>query len=313
MLQAAVDYLTYTALGLQESSRLANALNFLLYDTTKILVLLFVMIALIGFVRSYINPERIKKTLSKQQYGTGHLFAAILGSLTPFCSCSSIPLTLSFLRAGVPLGITLSFLITSPIVNEYLAVIMLATFGWRITLIYIGAGILIGTIAGLILGKMHLEQYLEADLQGKATRQEQFNNLKERLRYGLQEAKDITKKLWPWILAGVAIGALIHNYVPESSIHTLTAKAGVLGVPLATILGIPLYGNSAGIVPIAVALFEKGMPLGTALAFMMAITALSLPEAVILRRAMKLKLISIFFGTVAAGIIITGYVINALT
>ena len=309
MLEQAVGWLVQHTLG---SSRIASTIEFFIYDSIKILLLLFAMITAIGFVRTYLSPARIKKALSHKRKGAGHLLASLLGSITPFCSCSSIPMFLSFLRAGVPLGITLSFLITSPIVNEYLAAIMLATFGWKITLIYIGAGILIGTTAGMILGGLGLERHLEEDLKTTTVKEERFGHLKERIAYGLKEARDITRKLWYWILVGVAIGAAIHNYVPQGSIQAITARAGILGVPLAAILGVPMYGSSAGIVPVATALFEKGMPLGTALAFMMAITALSFPEAVILRRAMKLRLIAIFFGTVTIGIIITGYLINAL-
>ncbi|MCF7871501.1 permease [Candidatus Woesearchaeota archaeon] len=313
MLQEIINYIFFTLLNLNPESRIVETLHFFVYDSIKILVLLFVMIAIIGFLRRYISQETIKKRLSKQKYGLGNISAALLGAITPFCSCSSIPLFLSFLRAGVPLGITMSFLITSPIVNEYLAIIMLATFGWKITLAYILIGIIIGVVSGIIIGKMNLEKHLVEDIQKSSKlKEEKFTNIKQRIKYGLKEAKDITKKLWYWILIGVGIGAIIHNYVPTEVIQTLINSTGIFSVPLAVILGVPMYGNSAGIVPIALALFEKGIPLGTALAFMMAITALSFPEAIILRRAMKLKLILTFFAIVTIAIIISGYLINAL-
>lgn len=312
MLQKIINTIFFTILKLNPESKIIDTINFFVYDSIKILLLLFVMIAIIGFLRSYVSQKVIKRKLSKQKYGIGNLSASLLGSITPFCSCSSIPLFLSFLRAGVPLGITLSFLITSPIVNEYLVVIMLATFGWRITLAYIIIGIIIGTISGIILGRMKLEKYLVKDLKSQEIKEEKFESIKQRIIFGIKEAQSITRKLWYWILVGVGIGAIIHNFVPAEFIQNVMNTTGIFSVPIAVILGVPLYGNSAGIVPIAVALFEKGIPLGTALTFMMAITALSFPEAIILRRAMKLKLIAIFFGIVTLAIIISGYIINSL-
>ncbi|PIN81368.1 hypothetical protein COV13_01475 [Candidatus Woesearchaeota archaeon CG10_big_fil_rev_8_21_14_0_10_32_9] len=313
MLQQIINYLFFTILNLNPESALVETLNFFIYDSIKILFLLFFMIALIGFLRSYISQEVIKKKLSKQKYGLGNISAALLGAITPFCSCSSIPLFLSFLRAGVPLGITFSFLITSPIVNEYLVIIMLAAFGWKVALAYVVIGILVGVISGIILGKMNLEKHLVKDIKNSSSLKERkFINLKQRIIYGFEEATSITKKLWYWILLGVGIGAIIHNHVPSELIQNIMNSTGMFSVPIAVLLGVPLYGNSAGIVPIAAALFEKGIPLGTALAFMMAITALSFPEAIILRRAMKLRLIAIFFGIVTLAIILSGYILNAL-
>jgi len=233
--------------------------------------------------------------------------------MTPFCSCSSIPLFISFLEAGIPLGVTFSFLITSPLVNEYLVILMLGFFGWKITLAYVISGMFIGMISGLILGKMKLEKHLEKDLISKNVKKEiKFKTIKDRLKFGLNEAVSITKKLWLWILIGVGIGAIIHNYVPSEFIQSIVSKGGIFAVPLAVVLGVPMYGSCAAIVPIAVVLFEKGVPIGTALAFMMAISALSFPEAVILRRVMKLKLIAIFFGVVTVAIILTGFIYNLL-
>jgi len=312
MLQVIVDWVLYSIFGLSAESRLVQSLNFFLYDSVKILLLLFVMIAVIGFLRSYIPPEKIRRVLSKQKYGTGNATASLFGAITPFCSCSSIPIFLSFLRAGVPLGITFSFLITSPLVNEYLVVLMLGFFGWKITLAYVVFGMVIGVISGILLGKMNLNKYIVEDISGNGLKQESFNTFKDRIKYGFNEAKGITRKLWYWILIGVGVGAIIHNYIPQEVIQSIIGKAGVFAVPLAVILGVPLYGSCAAIVPIALVLFQKGVSLGTALAFMMAISALSFPEAVILRRAMKLKLILIFFGIVTLAIILSGYAFNAI-
>ena len=314
MLQLIIDWLTYSVFGLSPDSRIGPVLNFFLYDSIKILFLLFFMIAVIGFVRSYISQHKVKKWISNKGV-FGNIFASLFGSITPFCSCSSIPIFLSFIEVGIPLGVTFSFLVTSPLINEYLVIIMLGFFGWKITLFYVLSGMMIGVISGVLLGKMNLERYLVKGLvsEDKSVFKEKvYNNIKERILFGISEATLITKRLWIWILFGVGIGAFIHNYVPQGAIHAMINKAGVFSVPIATILGVPMYGSCAAIVPIAVVLFRKGVPLGTALAFMMATAALSFPEAVILRRAMKLQLILIFFGITTIAIVITGYLFNLL-
>lgn len=285
---------------------------FFIEDYIKIVLLLFGMVAFVGFLRTYISPETIKKKLSGRGKGVGNLMAAIFGAITPFCSCSSIPIFFGFLKAGVPLGTTFSFLITSPIINEYLVAVMLGFFGWKIALAYVISGIAIGTLGGMLLGRMKLEKHLVKDMVALKMKKVKYKSLKERARFGLGEAVSITKKMWLWILLGVGVGAAIHNFIPGTLINSVATGAGIFSVPLAVLIGVPLYGNCAAIVPVAVALFQKGVPLGTALAFMMAISALSFPEAVMLRRAMKLKLIAIFFGIVTAAIIFTGYLINFL-
>jgi len=315
MLEELVNWILYSAIGLNPEIKWVESLDFFIYDSIKIILLLFVMISIIGFLRTYLPQNEVKKWISGKKYGFNNLIAACFGAITPFCSCSSIPIFLSFLRAGVPLGVTFSFLITSPLVNEYLVVLMLGFFGWKITLAYVISGILIGVICGLVLGRMKLEKYLVEDLisaNNKAGKEIKYNSIQKRIIFGLNEALSIIKKLWIWVLVGVGIGAVIHNYVPSEVIQSVVSKGGIFAVPLVVILGVPMYGSCAAIVPIAVVLFEKGVPLGTALAFMMAIAALSLPEAVILRRAMKLKLIAIFFGIVALAIILTGYLYNIL-
>jgi uncharacterized protein len=313
MLQIVGDFVAYTLLRLDAASRIGQSVSYFVYDSIKILALLFLMIAVIGFLRTYLPTEKVRKWLTGARAGSANFVASLFGAVTPFCSCSSIPIFISFMKVGTPLGVAFSFLITSPIINEYLVVIMLASFGWKITLAYVVSGIAIGTIAGILLGRMGLEKHLVKDItDGSRLKEQRFRSIRERVRFGLHEATTIVKKLWLWVLIGVAVGAFIHNYVPEEMIHSLINRGGVFTVPLATMLGVPLYGSCAAIVPIAVALFQKGVPIGTALAFMMAISALSLPEAVILRRAMNLRLILIFFGIVSLAIMLTGYLLNFL-
>ncbi|MEI6831799.1 MAG: permease, partial [Candidatus Omnitrophota bacterium] len=269
----------------------------------------------IGFLRTFLPQQKIKAWLNKSK-GLGNLFAALFGAATPFCSCSSIPIFFSFIEAQIPLGIAFSFLITSPIINEYLVVLMFGFFGWKITLAYVISGIIIGVASGLILGHMRLERYIEQDMITPDAdifkNKIKYQGFKDRVVFGVNEALSIIKKLWIWVLIGVGIGALIHNYVPQEAVQNIIGKAGFFSVPIATLIGVPLYGSCAAILPVAIVLFQKGFPLGTALAFMMAVSALSLPEAIMLRRVMKLKLIAIFFGVTSLGIIITGYLFNLL-
>lgn len=313
MLIKFINWITYDLLSLAPTSNLGKSLNFFLYDSVKIIFLLFAMIFIIGILRSYIPQEKIKDWI-KEKGILGNFAAALFGALTPFCSCSSIPIFFSFLEAGIPLGVSLSFLITSPLINEYLAILMFGFFGLKITLLYILSGLLIGTFSGLILGKMNLNQYLAQDLIGREKNLTEvlYQNFYARLKFGFKNALAVVKSIWIFVIMGVGLGALIHNYVPQSFINSIMKTTGIFSVPLATIIGVPMYGNCAAIVPIALALFQKGIPLGTALSLMMAIAALSLPEAVILKRAMKLRLIIIFFSITAIGIIITGYLFNLI-
>jgi len=288
-------------------------LSFFIYDTVKIFFLLFVFIAVIGILRTYIS----KKTIESKLSGKGilpYFFASAFGALTPFCSCSSIPFFISFIKLRLPLGVTFAFLITSPLVNEYLAVMMAGFFGMKITFLYILFGIFLGIFSGIIISKMKLEKYIvediEADEQNINNEERVYNRFIERIKFGIEESIEIIRKLYLWIIIAVAIGALIHNYVPEEKIHNIISKVGIFSVPIATVLGVPMYGSCASILPIAAALFQKGIPLGTALSFMMAVSALSLPEAIMLRRVLKLKLIAIFFAITTFGIILVGYIFN---
>lgn len=313
MLEQFISKIVYDWIGLNPESHFSGAIHFFLYDTIKIFLLLAVMIFLIGVIRTYLPEQKLKAWMNKGGLW-GNAVAAIFGAVTPFCSCSSIPIFISLLKAGVPLGVTFSFLITSPLINEYLAVLMIGEFGLPVTIAYIVSGLLIGIVAGAIIGKLKLERFLEADiLQGSTENTDDIRyTFPKRIRYGWNEAIQIIRQIWIWVLVGVGIGALIHNYVPAEMIHGWMQKTGIFSVPLATVLGVPMYGSCAAIVPVAVVLFQKGIPLGTALAFMMAMAALSLPEAIMLRRTMHLQLIAIFFAVATVGIIFTGYLLNLL-
>ncbi|MGJ8634083.1 MAG: permease [Luteolibacter sp.] len=313
MLLELTDFLLYDLLGLDPRSRLHAAIHFFIHDTLKIFLLLAVMIFAIGVIRTWLPEQKLKKWMSSGGI-LGNSVAALFGAITPFCSCSSVPIFISLLKAGAPLGVTFSFLITSPLINEYLVILMAGEFGLPIAAAYVISGLLIGTISGAILGRMKLERFLESDILTSAHNEETEtkHTWKTRLRFGWDEAVSVIKQIWLWVLVGVGIGAFIHNYVPQETIRNLIAATGVFSVPIATILGVPMYGSCAAIVPVAVVLFEKGIPLGTALAFMMGMAALSLPEAIMLRRTMRLPLIAIFFAITSLGIIATGYLLNFL-
>lgn len=313
MLLELANLLIYDWLGLDPATKIGATLHFFVYDSIKIFLLLAVMIFVIGVVRTFIPEGKLRRWM-----GHGHLIgnfmAALFGAITPFCSCSSIPIFISLLKAGVPLGVTFSFLVTSPIINEYLVILMAGEFGVPITIAYVGSGLMIGTVGGAILGRMNLERFLEQDILASAQEKPEdiVHHWKSRLRFGLDESIGVIRQIYIWVFVGVGVGALIHNYVPQESVRELIDTAGIFSVPIATILGVPMYGSCAAIVPIAVVLFEKGIPLGTALAFMMAMAALSLPEAIMLRRVMHIHLIAIFFLITTLAIIFTGYLLNAL-
>ncbi|NOQ56368.1 MAG: permease [Nanohaloarchaea archaeon] len=314
MLEEFSSWIVLSILNIEKGTRLESTLNFFIYDSIKILLLLFVMIAIVGYLRTYISEKKIRQLLSGKKQGIGNIIAAIMGAITPFCSCSSIPVFLSFMKAKIPLGVSFSFLVTSPLVNEYVAIIMLGFFGWKITALYIISGILIGVFSGIVIGKLGLEKHIVQDMiETKGNNDEKiFSTQKERIDTGLKEATTIIKSIWMWVFVGIGIAAGIHGYIPEETVISLIQTGGIFSVPIATLIGVPLYANCAAVVPIAVVLFEKGFPLGTALAFMMGTAALSIPEAIILRRAMKLPLIVAFFTIVTISIILTGYTFNFL-
>lgn len=314
MLLKFADWLTYGVMQIAADSRLGATVSFFIYDSVKILFLLFFLIFVIAILRTYLPQHKIKLWMGHRGI-SANFFAALFGAVTPFCSCSSIPLFLGFLEAGIPLGVTFSFLITSPIINEYLIVLMLGLFGWKIALAYFVSGMSIGIFSGAVLGRMKLESNLMEDLIAKrenVAQEIRHKDFLHRVQFGWHEAISVTKKVGLWVLVGVGVGAGIHNLIPQETIQSIIGKAGIFSVPIATLIGVPLYGSCAAIVPVAVVLFQKGVPLGTALAFMMAMAGLSLPEAVMLRRAMNIKLILIFFGITTLAIIFTGYLFNIL-
>jgi uncharacterized protein len=313
MLDLFVNWFVYNLLGFNNNSQTGQILNFFIYDSIKIFFLLFIMITTIGILRTYLLPQTMKKFLKKGKFGIGYFLASLFGALTPFCSCSGIPLFLTFIREKIPKGIMFSFLATSPLVNEYLVIMMFGFFGWKITFAYVTFGILIGIITGIIVDKFNLGRYLKKDLQSKTLKNQKFNSFKSRFIYGINEAKSVTSKIWIWILVGVGIGSLIHNLIPESFIHNILNITGNFTVLLAVLIGVPMYGSCVAILPIALVLFNKGIPLGVALSFLMATSGLSLPEAIILKRTMETKLIIIFFSIITISIIIIGYLFNILS
>jgi hypothetical protein len=282
----------------------------------KILLLLSGMIFLITLLQTFINPARVRAAVEKRGAGPGNLMASMFGAVTPFCSCSSVPLFIGFVQAGIPLGITFSFLITSPIMNEIAFVLLLGLFGWEVALLYLVSGILIGTVAGLILGRLKLERYVEDFVYeikargGPPGAIEQKMNWVERFRQAAAGTREIIGKVWLFVVIGIGIGAFIHGYVPEDALTGIMGEGAWWSVPVAVLLGVPLYSNAAGIIPVVSALLDKGATLGTVLAFMMSVVALSLPEMIILRKVLKPRLIAIFIAVVALSIVVTGYVFN---
>jgi hypothetical protein len=309
------DRFTYNLLNLNPDSAFAKSVDFFVFDTIKILILLSAIIFVISLIRSYFPPEKTKKFLTSLKFPIlNNFLAALIGIVTPFCSCSAVPLFLGFVQAGVPLGVTLSFLISSPMVNEVALILLWGLFGWKIALIYIVSGVVIATIAGFIIGKLKLEKWVEGfvyELKAKeaGVKDKKF---KDKAKYALNYTKDILKKVWIYIVIGVGIGAAMHGYVPNDFLAQIAGKDNFFAVPLATLIGIPLYSNAAGVIPIVSVLMDKGVAMGTALAFMMAVTALSLPEFIILRRVLKPKLIVTYAGIVGIGIIFTGYLFNII-
>ena len=263
MLRLIADWLVFSLLRLPPDTPWAGAVHFFVYDSIKILLLLFGMIAGIGFLRTYLPQEKVKVWLT-QKKGWGNFFAALFGAVTPFCSCSSIPIFLSFIKAGIPLGVAFSFLITSPLINEYLVVLMLGFFGWKITAAYIISGMTLGMLCGFVIGRLGLEKYLVEDMLPNVLSCEEkvsYEKFTNRILFGFSEAVQTVKKLWGWVLLGVALGAFIHDYVPEQTIHAVISRTGIFSVPIATLIGVPMYGSCASIVPIAVVLFQKGLPM----------------------------------------------------
>ncbi|MDY9923642.1 permease [Methanobacterium sp.] len=323
ILQEGVNYLTYVLMGLDPTSALGSAVNFFIYDTIKILILLTVIIFAIAFFRSYISPIKVRKALAKRNEYVGNVAAALVGIITPFCSCSAVPLFIGFVESGVPLGVTFSFLIASPMVNEIAIILLWGMLGWQITALYIISGLIIAIIAGIIIGKLKLEgevesyvyemiEKIKAAEKAGITLEEEKQTPKERLLSSRDYTLDLLKKIGPYVVIAIGIGAIIHGYAPADFLIKYAGPGNPLAVPIAVLIGVPLYSNAAGIIPLVAVFIEKGIPIGTALAFMMAVTALSLPEMIILRKVLKPKLLAIFIGILAVSITSIGYLFNAI-
>lgn len=321
MIQQFADWLVYSVMGLDSASPLGTAVNFFFYDTIKILILLFFISVLMGIINAYFPIERLRNYLqTHKMYGLQYLLASIFGAVTPFCSCSSIPLFIGFVKGGIPLGVTFAFLITSPLVNEVAVAMFLGSFGLKVTLIYVISGILLGVIGGFVLGRMKLENQLSdwvRQIQAQATTEaeaweKEHTSFWKRLPSIVRNAWGIVRGVLIYILIGIGIGAFMHGFVPEGFFEQYMSKDNWFAVPLSVILAVPMYANAAGIIPVIEVFVAKGIPIGTAIAFMMAVVGLSLPEATLLKKVMKWRLIGIFFGTVTLFIILSGYLFNFL-
>ena len=309
--------LTYDLLGLARGTSLGGAVEFFFFDTPKVVMLLVLVVFGVGMVRSFFTPDRTRAVLAGRRESLGNVLAACLGIVTPFCSCSAVPLFIGFVSAGVPLGVTFSFLISAPMVNEVALVLLYGMFGWKVAAIYLGTGLMVAMVAGWVIGKLGMEGHIEDWV--REIRAAEATGLPEerltwagRVRYGLEAVKDIVGKVWPYVIAGIAVGAAIHGYVPENFMASLMGKDAWWAVPVSVLIGIPMYSNAAGIIPVVQALMEKGADLGTVLAFMMSVIALSFPEMVILRKVLKPRLIAVFAGVVGLGIMLVGYLFNAI-
>jgi uncharacterized membrane protein YraQ (UPF0718 family) len=315
MLKELSAYLVYNVINLDRGSRLSDVLEFFTYETIKIFLLLTIIIFIVSIIRSYFPPERTKKILSYKNIFIGNISAALLGIVTPFCSCSAVPLFIGFIEAGVPLGVTISFLISSPMVNEVAVVLLFGLFGWKITAIYVSTGLLVSIFGGFVLGKFKLEKWVEEYVyelhieQGHEIIKQTF---RERLQYAKGNTTDILKRVWLFIIIAIGIGGFIHGYVPQDFLVKYAGPRNPFAVPVAVLLGVPLYSNAAGMIPIVYALMEKGLSMGTVLAFMMAVTALSFPEMIILRKVLKVPLLAVFAGIITVTIMLVGYLFNAI-
>ena len=304
------------ALPVDRASHLGGALQFFFYDTPKVLMLLTGVVFVMGMVNSWFTPERTRAMLAGRTEGAANVMAASLGVVTPFCSCSAVPLFIGFVQAGVPLGVTFSFLIAAPMVNEVALALLFGLFGWKIALLYMALGLSVAILSGWVIGRLKMEAYLEEWVRDMPRTSAQFEDagatLADRIQAGFAAVREIVGKVWPYILAGIAIGAAIHGWVPQDFMASFMGKEAWWSVPLAVLIGVPMYTNAAGVIPIVQALLAKGAALGTVLAFMMSVIALSLPEMIILRKVLKVRLIATFIAVVAGGILVVGFVFNAV-
>lgn len=315
-LESLTNYLVFNIINMGRGSQFTETIRFFVFEVPKVLLLLILIVFIVGIVRTYFSPERTRKILGGKKLFVGNVLASLLGIVTPFCSCSAIPLFLGFVESGVPLGVTFSFLIAAPMINEIAVVLLIGLFGWKTALLYMSTGLAIAIVSGYTIGKLKLEKYVEEWVYqikaGQLDIQEEKISFSDRIVRGIEAVKEIVGKVWVYILLGIAVGAGIHGYVPENFMAVLMGKSAWWSVPAAVLLGVPMYSNAAGIIPIVQALLEKGASLGTVLAFMMSVIGLSLPETIILKKVLKLPLIFAFVGIVATGIIIVGYFFNLI-
>lgn len=313
-LKPVTDFVVEKVLQFQPGTHLTESLRFFIFEVPKVMMLLVLIIFFVGIIRTFFTPERTRKALEGKSLFAGNVLAALLGIVTPFCSCSAIPLFLGFMEAGVPLGVTFSFLIAAPMINEIAVILLFGMFGWKVAAIYVVTGLILAITAGWVIGILKLEKYVESWVYeikvGNNDDQEIKTSFEQRIAMGWQAVKDIVGKIWIYILIGIGVGAAVHGFVPASYMTGLMGKSVWYSVPLSILIGVPLYSNAAGIIPIVSVLIEKGVPLGTALAFMMSVIGLSLPEMIILRKVLKMKLILAFVGIVSFGIVIIGYIFN---
>jgi hypothetical protein len=313
-LQPATDWLINSVFYLQKGKHLTEALRFFIFELPKVLMLLALIIFFVGIIRSWFSAEKTRRILEGKSTFTGNVLASMLGIVTPFCSCSAIPLFLGFVESGVPLGVTFSFLIAAPMINEVAVILLFGLFGWKVAVIYMVTGLSIAIVAGWVIGKLKLEHWVQdwvyQTKMGNTGEGEEKQNFSDRIRFGYEAVREIVGKVWIYVAIGIAVGAGAHGYVPQDFMATLMGKSAWYSVPLSVLIGVPLYSNAAGIVPIVSVLIEKGASLGTSLAFMMAVIGLSLPEMIILKKVLKLPLILAFIGIVSTGILIVGYLFN---
>jgi uncharacterized protein len=314
-IQPLANWLSFGLFGLSKESHVGESVAFFLYDVPKILLLLSGMIFLISILRTFFSPERTRALLGGKRQGVGNVLAAALGIVTPFCSCSAVPLFIGFVESGIPLGVTFSFLIAAPTINEVAVVMLFGLFGWKVAGLYVVTGLIIAILAGIIIGRLHLESSVEDfvwQIQSASGGVIEHLTWSDRIQRAWQSVREIVGKVWLYVIIGIAVGAAIHGYVPETALAGIMGKQAWWSVPAAVLLGVPLYSNAAGVIPIVSALMEKGASLGTVLAFMMSVVGLSLPEMIILRRVLKPKLLAIFIGILAAAFILTGYLFNTI-
>ncbi len=315
-LERGTNYLVYSIFSMDPSSHLTEAVRFFIFEVPKVLLLLTAIVFVVGIIRSYFSPEKTRKALEGKPLFLGNIMASTLGIATPFCSCSAIPLFIGFVESGIPLGVTFSFLIAAPMINEVALILLFGLFGWKTALLYASTGLLIAISAGWVIGKLKVERFVEPWVYeikaAELTIEERETPFSERIEAGYTAVVDIVSKVWIYVAIGIAVGAGVHGYVPENFMASLMGKSAWWSVPLAVLIGVPLYSNAAGMIPIVQALLEKGASLGTSLAFMMAVIGLSLPEMIILKKVIKLPLILIFIGIVASGIMVVGYLFNMI-